>query len=306
MASFQTFRLVPMREEVLGEKDEWAGLSDAKERRKRQNRINKRAARRRQRLTEAHEHEAHFEPPPHTSVSHQSGKDQINASSATDVYFPITPDSRLLHVISFNVSRAILTNYFILSTIPLETTRFCSICRVFALPVLETGVEITLPVSLMPTHLQEQVPHPGWVDLFPSPKLRDNLILALQEYDIDEDAFMLDLVGEAFESLCLTSDEVEEQPAVVDPKGSNGERQPAPVAITTGEGDTITAANLASSWIGESGIISWSDPWEISGWEVTESFARKWGFLLIGCEDVVNAANKWRETRGENPLSVKI
>lgn len=117
---------------------------------------------------------------------------------------------------------------------------------------------------------------------------------------------MLDLVGEAFESLCLTSDEVEEQPAVVDPKGSNSERQPAPVAITTGEGDTITAANLASSWIGESGIISWSDPWEISGWEVTESFARKWGFLLIGCEDVVNAANKWRETRGENPLSVKI
>ncbi|KAJ4157716.1 hypothetical protein NW754_009365 [Fusarium falciforme] len=294
-----------MREEVLGEKDEWAGLSDAKERRKRQNRINKRAARRRQRLTEAKEHEDHFEPG-NSSGPCKVAVDTVTAPSATDVYFPITPDSRLLHVISFNVSRAILTNYFILSTIPLETTRFCSICRVFTLPAPETGVEITLPVSLMPTHLQEQVPHPGWVDLFPSPKLRDNLILALQEYDIDEDAFMLDLVGEAFESLCLTSDEVEEQSAVVDPKGSDSERQPAPVAITTGEGDTITAANLASSWIGESGIISWSDPWEISGWEVTESFARKWGFLLIGCEDVVNAANEWRETRGENPLSVKI
>lgn len=34
-----------MSVQVLGEKDEWAGLSDAKERRKRQNRINKRAAR---------------------------------------------------------------------------------------------------------------------------------------------------------------------------------------------------------------------------------------------------------------------
>ncbi|UPL01523.1 hypothetical protein LCI18_012457 [Fusarium solani-melongenae] len=300
MASFQTFRLVPMREEVLGEKDEWAGLSDAKERRKRQNRINKRAARRRQRLTEAHEHEAHFEPPPRTSVSRQLGKDQIDAPSATDVYFPITPDSRLLHVISFNVSRAILTNYFILSTIPLETTRFCSICRVFTLPALEIGVEITLPVSLMPTHVQEQVPHPGWVDLFPSPKLRDNLIFALQKYDIDEDVFLLDLVGEAFGKLCLTSDEVEEQSALVD------QRQPAPVAITTEEGDTITPANLASSWIGESGLISWSDPWDTAGWEMTESFAKKWGFLLIGCEDVVNAANKWRETRGENPLIVEI
>ncbi|KAI8725601.1 hypothetical protein NCS52_00131600 [Fusarium sp. LHS14.1] len=304
MASFQTFRLVPMREEVIGEKDEWAGLSDAKERRKRQNRINKRAARRRQRLTDVREHEARFEPPANsnTSISCQLREDAAAALSTTDGYFPITPDSRLLHVISFNVSRAILTNYFILSTIPLETTRFCTICRVFTLPAPETGFEITLPVSLMPTLLQEQVPHPGWVDLFPSPTLRDNLILALQEYDIDEDAFMLDLVGEAFESLCLTSDEVEESSALVDSK----ERQPAPVTITTGEGDTIAAKNLESSWIGESGLISWSDPWDTAGWEVTESFAKKWGFLLIGCEDVVNAANKWRETRGENPLSVKI
>lgn len=263
---------------------------------------------RRQRLTDAREHEARFEPlaNSNTSVPCQLGEDAIAASSETDVYFPMTPDSRLLHVISFNVSRAILTNYFIISTIPLETTRFCTICRVFTLPAPETGFEITLPVSLMPTLLQEQVPHPGWVDLFPSPRLRDNLILALQEYDIDEDAFMLDLVGEAFESLCLTSDEVEEQSALVNLKGSEAESQPAPVAITTGEGDTIAAKNLESSWIGESGLISWSDPWDTAGWEVTESFAKKWGFLLIGCEDVVNAANKWRETRGENPLSVTI
>ncbi|KAH7265923.1 hypothetical protein B0J15DRAFT_523462 [Fusarium solani] len=305
MASFQTFRLVPMREEVLGEKDEWAGLTDAKERRKRQNRINKRAARRRQRLTEAKEHQDRLEPG-NGSGPCKVAVDTVTAPSSSAVYFPLTRDSQLLHVISFNVSRAILTNYFILSIIPLETTRFCSVCRVFTLPAPEAEAEVTLPASLMPTPLQEQIPHPGWVDLFPSPKLRDNLILALQEYDIDEDAFMLDLVGEAFESLCLTSDEVEEQSALVDPKGSDTESQPAPVAITTGESDTITTENLASSWIGESGIISWSDPWEISGWEVTESFAKKWGFLLIGCEDVVNAANLWREARGENPLSVKI
>ncbi|RSL67622.1 hypothetical protein CEP53_002889 [Fusarium sp. AF-6] len=304
MASFQTFRLVPMREEVLGEKDEWAGLSDAKERRKRQNRINKRAARRRQRLTEAQEHEAHFGPV-NNRVSRKMVADTATAPVSSAVYFPLTRDSQLLHVIAFNVSRAILTNYFILSVIPLETTRFCTICRVFTLPGPGAEVEVTLPASLMPTPLQEQIPHPGWVDLFPSPKLRDNLILALQEYDIDEDVFMIDLVGEAFDSLCLTSDEDEEQSAVVGSDCSDKRQQP-PVALPMGESDTINPTKLASSWIGESGIISWSDPWDTDGWEVTESFAKKWGFLLIGCDDVVNAANKWRESRGENPLSVKI
>ncbi|RSL88527.1 hypothetical protein CEP51_001683 [Fusarium floridanum] len=295
-----------MREEVLGEKDEWAGLSDAKERRKRQNRINKRAARRRQRLTEAREHEASFDPHETGIASHKVVADTATAPVSSTVYFPLTRDSQLLHVIAFNVSRAILTNYFILSVIPLETTRFCSVCRVFTLPAPGAEVEVTLPASLMPTPLQEQIPHPGWVDLFPSPKLRDNLILALQEYDIDEDVFMMDLVGEAFESLCLTSDEDEEQSAAMVGSECSDERQPPPVALPTGESDTITPAKSANSWIGESGIISWSDPWDTEGWEVTESFAKKWGFLLIGCEDVVNAANKWRESRGENPLTVKI
>lgn len=66
MATFMKFRLVPAREEVslfrqscrsypranqgtlqkVDENDDWYGLRDAKERRKRQNRINQRAARR--------------------------------------------------------------------------------------------------------------------------------------------------------------------------------------------------------------------------------------------------------------------
>ncbi|KAJ4319337.1 hypothetical protein N0V84_006422 [Fusarium piperis] len=266
--------------QVLSEKDEWAGLSDAKERRKRQNRINKRAA-------QAREHEASFELE-NGGAPCKAVADTTAASSSTNVYFPLTRDSQLLHVIAFNVSRAILTNYFILSTIPLETTRFCTVFRVFTLPAPGTEVEITLPASLMPTPLQEQVAHPGWVDLFPSPKLRDNLILALQAYDIDEDELVMDLVGEAFANLCLTSVEDEEQSVVVGSEYSDPERQPAPIVATMGDSDAITSANLTG------------------GWEVTELFAKKWGFLLRGCEDVLNAANKWRETRGENPLSVNI
>lgn len=255
---------------------------------------------RRQRLVEVREHDARLEP--------ENGCDVLantaTAPSLADICFPLTRDSQLLHVISFNVSRAILTNYFILSTVPLETTRFCSVCRVFTLPGAGAQGDMSLPASLMPTPLQERVPHPGWVDLFPSPKLRDNLILALQEYDIDEDALMMDLVGEAFESLCLTSGENEEESTVVGSECSGHERRP--LTIRMGEGDAITAANMEKSWVGESGIISWSDPWEATGWEATELFVKKWGFLLRGCEDVLKASNQWRERRGEDSLSVKI
>ncbi|KAL0942051.1 uncharacterized protein CTRU02_204814 [Colletotrichum truncatum] len=50
------------------------------------------------------------------------------------------------------------------------------------------------------------------------------------------------------------------------------------------------------------GIIAWSDPWHPDGWEVTERFLEKWGFLLKGCEDVMRATNRWRAMRDEEPL----
>jgi len=50
------------------------------------------------------------------------------------------------------------------------------------------------------------------------------------------------------------------------------------------------------------GIVAWSDPWSPAGWEVSEGFLEKWGFLLIGCEDMLVATNKWRALRGEEAL----
>ena len=54
------------------------------------------------------------------------------------------------------------------------------------------------------------------------------------------------------------------------------------------------------------GLIAWSTPWEISGWEVSEGFLKKWGWSLRGCEGVLEATNRWRALRGEEPLAVKI
>ncbi|KAH8651962.1 hypothetical protein BGZ60DRAFT_569125 [Tricladium varicosporioides] len=53
------------------------------------------------------------------------------------------------------------------------------------------------------------------------------------------------------------------------------------------------------------GCLVWGDPWSVYGWEVSETFVRKWGFLLKGCTDVIESTNRWREVRGEDRLIVE-
>jgi hypothetical protein len=54
------------------------------------------------------------------------------------------------------------------------------------------------------------------------------------------------------------------------------------------------------------GFLVWGASWDMNGWEVSESFVRKWGFLLKGCPDVIESTNYWREVRGEERLVVEI
>ncbi|KAF7595189.1 hypothetical protein BBP40_006933 [Aspergillus hancockii] len=53
---------------------------------------------------------------------------------------------------------------------------------------------------------------------------------------------------------------------------------------------------------GQTGLIVWKDPWDPTGWEVTESFARSWGWILRGCWDLFQSTNAWRAQRNERPL----
>jgi Domain of unknown function (DUF3425) len=45
------------------------------------------------------------------------------------------------------------------------------------------------------------MPHQSWVDLFPFPQLRENLIVAISEPRIDPDEFGEDLLGDMFDCL---------------------------------------------------------------------------------------------------------
>lgn len=53
---------------------------------------------------------------------------------------------------------------------------------------------------------------------------------------------------------------------------------------------------------GRSGLIIWGEPWDPSGWEVTEPFAKHWGWALRGCDELLWATNQWRHKRGEPSL----
>lgn len=46
------------------------------------------------------------------------------------------------------------------------------------------------------------------------------------------------------------------------------------------------------------GMIVWGEPWDPRNWEVTAPFVKAWGWLLQGCDDVVESTNYWRRRRG--------
>ncbi|KAI9372823.1 hypothetical protein BJX61DRAFT_542333 [Aspergillus egyptiacus] len=49
-------------------------------------------------------------------------------------------------------------------------------------------------------------------------------------------------------------------------------------------------------------LVVWGQPWDPWNWEVTEGFARKWGWLLRGSWELLVSTNYWRRRRGEETL----
>jgi hypothetical protein len=191
-------------------------------------------------------------------------------------YFPISPDHQLLTVIAHNVCRAILTNTSILAKVPSTAFASNSCCeglRTFEL----TSFRSEFPPTLRPTQLQELVPHLPWIDLFPSPRLRDNLIAAFTQKRIDHEELVEDLIGSLFD----------------DGEGMKSQ-------------DNTARKEHGANAVQNLGLVAWADPWDIGGWEMTELFIRKWKFLLAGCVDVIAATNNWRRLRGEEKLLLEL
>lgn len=168
--------------------------------------------------------------------------------------FPLSPDHYLITLIQYNVLRATLTNIALCSLLHI-IPRECRAAFIIALiPTPDTP-----PPAFKPTPYQLATPHAGWIDAYPCPAFRDNLIRYQSVYD--EDDFCDDLLGGLYE-------------------GYND--------------------------IENRGCLVWGEPWMVDSWEFTQGFVDKWGFLMKGCEDLVSSSNRWRESRGEDRLVVKI
>lgn len=154
----------------------------------------------------------------------------------------------LLTLVQFNVFRALLRNMF---SLQLSTSWLDDV----ATSAITTGAfNHSAPPSLLPTTLQEQVTHHPWIDLFPFPILRENI---LRVYDVWN--------GE--DELCA---------AMVGWCNSPGAR---------------------------TGLISWGEPWNPYGWEATEEFCKRYGWVMRGCSELMHATNHWRAQRGESALT---
>ncbi|KAF2688327.1 hypothetical protein K458DRAFT_414112 [Lentithecium fluviatile CBS 122367] len=194
----------------------------------------------------------------------------VHAPPIITLKFPLSPDHHLITLIQYNVFRAVMTNFIL--TGQLHTLREeCSV--IAALPMLHNP-PATPPPTFAPTGLQMRVRHSQWIDSVPCPRLRDNLIMASAGTSASPTTSAGDEAGKRLDEDELCTD----------------------ICGGIYEGFDDCA---------QKGLLVWGDPWVVANWEVSPGFARKWGWLLKGCGEMIGASNRWRESRGEEALVVE-
>ncbi|KAK6084496.1 hypothetical protein SCUP234_03285 [Seiridium cupressi] len=272
---------MPQLAEAKSSEDNWTGIKDAAARRRAQTRLHTRAYRKRKAIVKKTEASSsatgtslESEAPVECSDIKQECVSVVSASRVkqlynargpllpyrprhgkerVDVFFPLCPD-HFITLLQYNALRASAVNRTLISGI-LATSLDCVEETTHIVPY-PTKPEL-IPSSLLPTTLQQTVPHGDWIDMFPCPPARDLLIQANGTFD--EDDLWADCIGGLYEG--FPDDEIERR-----------------------------------------GIVAWSPPWEITGWEMSEGFVKKWGWLFKGLPGPLEATNRWRMERGEEPL----
>ncbi|KAG4443189.1 hypothetical protein IFR05_001331 [Cadophora sp. M221] len=209
--------------------------------------------------------------------------------------FPLSTD-HLLHLVQYNVFRAFVSNKSTLNMLLTGWTDFppspttCPISGPYRDDTMVFPLNPNIPFSLFPTRLQQTCLHSFWINLFPFPSLRDNLIRRDGKFDHWE--LLADLIGELMGSTPFE------------------QRQRTPVAITVSDPQNMSASNLPHPegsdedevTAGRKGLIVWGEPHDMRNWEATPGFIAKWSWAVEGCYDLVESSNHWRLLRGEEPI----
>lgn len=209
--------------------------------------------------------------------------------------FPLSTD-HLLHLVQYNVFRAFVSNKRTLNTLltgwtdnmkpPSSTT--CPISGPYRDDTSLYPLNPNIPPALSPTRIQQTRLHSYWINLFPFPRVRDNLIMRDGTFDHWE--LLQDLIGELMSA--TPTRERQGTPLTI----TVSDPQPTRLrAATTGrDEDEVTA--------GRKGLIIWGEPHDTRSWEVTPGFIARWPWAMEGCDDLIESSNHWRLMRGEEPM----
>ncbi|OAA81553.1 hypothetical protein LEL_01098 [Akanthomyces lecanii RCEF 1005] len=210
---------------------------------------------------------------------------------------PCPTQDHLLHLIQVNLLRGLFDNKLTIMACAHYLTRSAAAELQITHPALVFPGRAAvvqnsgdIPGSLSPTPLQSTVVHATCIDLVPFAALRDSLIAWEGSFDFAE--LLQDLIGNLVDPTCFVAGL--SCPEKLTAVGED------PEAVTyLGEDDGDYTAN-------RNGLILWGDAHLPESWEVTSGFLRKWGFLIRGCQGLIESSNRWRVARGEEPLSSSV
>ncbi|KAH7112512.1 hypothetical protein B0J11DRAFT_186065 [Dendryphion nanum] len=202
--------------------------------------------------------------------------------------FPLSSD-HLLHLIQYNVFRALVSNKRALNTVPSDLA-ICPATGPYRDDTILNPLNHSTPPSLLPTTLQQVRYHSIWINAIPFPRVRDNLIKYDSYYDPRE--LMQDLIGD-FVGFMPTS-------------WRRGRSILAPVLETKRSLILSSGSDTDEITAGRNGLIVWGEPHEIQSWEITPGFLAKWTWAMEGCEELIEISNYWRTKRGEEPMRLLV
>lgn len=225
-----------------------------------------------------------------TVTQSHSNSDLVKPSESNPRTAPtarISPTTdQLLHLIQYNTFRGLYNNKGILGTKAVSWTAGRS-PEPFdvGFPAFSVVLPIApgLPETLDPIEPQMTQAHSAWISTLPFPAMRGALIR--NEMSFKHSEFISDIIGDLVEPHLFPS-----MPDLA--LGAPGPK--SRLVVSGGEEDEGT------TW--RNGLIVWGEPYLVASWEATPGFLQKWAWALEGCEDLLEATNRWRRVRGEKPL----
>ncbi|TGJ83260.1 hypothetical protein E0Z10_g5475 [Xylaria hypoxylon] len=285
--------------------DDWAGISDFATRKKRQNRLNQRALRRRREA----EKSTHLQNEPAETIR---SSPSLNMERQADFlgYFSSHTTNPDVHTIWMPGQQAILEQMERQPTLSRNSAPKCG-----WVPDAEGAL---LVVSIGPTTVV--------LDLYSCPLPADHL-LTLVQYNLyracaansmilglDPRSLHDDITSpfcdiQTFNySLPASLTPTETQITVahhpyidIFPFGHLRDRLILSQG-TVDEDELCADIGGKNSTTEHTGLIVWGNSWDPMGWELSEYVAIKWAQLFGGCRELLIATDYWRRRRGEAPL----